>query len=271
MSLATSRILVIGCGNMGAAIINGIVDRHPGVKIVALDPAVDRALSLLKHPELVAVRQPSEVSKSDLFDLVLLAIKPQMWAQSATELAPLVQGALVVSIITGIKTMALRTGLETDRVIRAMPNLAAEIGHSMTVAFAGSNLSSSDKALATSLFTCIGWVEWLPKEADVDRATSVSGCGPGFIFAIAENLIEAAKSEGLSSEVADTLVRQMLFGSAMLLASTTRSPGSLKAAVASPRGTTEAGLAVLQHEDVLARLLSRAVQAAHERAHELGS
>ncbi|WP_425537804.1 pyrroline-5-carboxylate reductase family protein [Pseudaminobacter soli (ex Li et al. 2025)] len=120
------------------------------------------------------------------------------------------------------------------------------------------------------LFTCIGRIEWLASESDIDRATSVSGSGPGFIFAIAEDLIEAAKAEGLSPEVADTLVRQTLFGSAMLLASTTKSAASLKVAVPSSKGTTEAGLSVLRHENTLARLLCQTVRAAHQRARELG-
>ncbi|MEJ6783983.1 pyrroline-5-carboxylate reductase [Aminobacter sp. Piv2-1] len=271
MTLASSRMLFIGCGNMGAAIINGIAERHPNVEIVAVDPSVDRARSLLKRPELVLLRQTLPASEAERFDVVLLAIKPQMLSQSVDEIVRFTEGALVVSIMAGITTPALRTKLRTDRVIRTMPNLAAEIGYSMTVGFADADLvSKDDRILASELLACIGRVEWLSSESDIDRATAISGSGPGFVFAIAEDLISAAIAEGLAPEVADTLVRQMLLGSARLLVSSTKPPSSLKVAVTSPKGTTEAGLSVLQHEKTLALLLARAVRAAHERARELG-
>lgn len=112
---------------------------------------------------MVALRQPGPAALGERFDLVLLAIKPQMWSQSADAIARFAQSALVPSIMAGIRTATLRAKLRTDRVVRAMPNLAAEIGDSMTVGFAAPELmSQEDRILATELFTCIGRMEWLP-------------------------------------------------------------------------------------------------------------
>lgn len=256
---------------MGAAIINGIVERHPNVEIVAVDLAVDRARSLLKCPDQVLLRESLHDVEGEQFDIVVLAIKPQMFTQAAQEIAHFTGDALTLSIMAGLKTTTLRTKLESDRVVRTMPNLAAEIGYGMTVGFAEPRLiSDEDRMLATELLECIGRVEWLSSETDIDRATAVSGSGPGYVFAIAENLIEAAVAEGLEPAVADRLVRQMLLGSAKLFASTRKSATELKIAVASPKGTTEAGLSVLQNENALARLISQTVKAAHARARELG-
>ncbi|ENN88413.1 pyrroline-5-carboxylate reductase [Rhizobium freirei PRF 81] len=272
MTLASSRLLFVGCGNMGAAIINGIIAQHPKAEIVGVDPTVDRARSLLKRPDRVMLCQSLDDVKAERFDIVVLAIKPQMFAQAADEIVPLTRHALTISIMAGLKTTALRQKFESDRVVRTMPNLAAEIGDAMTVCFAEPHfISEEDRVLATELLECIGNVEWLSREADVDKATAISGSGPGYVFAIAENLIDAAVEEGLEPEVADRLVRQMLLGSAKLFAATRRSATELKVAVASPKGTTQAGLSVLENENALARLISQTVKAAHMRARELGN
>lgn len=267
------KLLSIGCGNMGAAILSGVLARQPDAQIVAVDPAIDRARSLL--PEAGAISVVASLQELGAFrpDMTILAIKPQHFQDLAAKgaLAAVVQGGTVVSIMAGIGSGAIEECLPGAAVVRVMPNLPALVGQGMTVGYGASDLTSNARCQVEDVFRSVGDFQWLEQEAQIDLCTAVAGSGPGYIFAVAHHFEQAACAAGLSASDARRLVRQVLLGSAILLGQETRSALDLKAAVTSQGGTTAAGLAILEQEVGLAPLFREAVAAAHARAIELSA
>ncbi len=261
------RILFIGCGNMGAAIAAGALRKLPAVEITVIDPDVERARGLLPADG-VRFHTELEVVAGESFDATVLAIKPQQFHALHGFALPRNCGALI-SIMAGVTLDRMQAKLGTDRVVRTMPNLPALVARGMTVGVARETISEADKALVLDIFEGSGQFEWLDGEDQIDSVTAVAGSGPGYIFAFAHYMTEAAKAEGLPDTLAGTLVRQTLLGAAELLHSDARTALELKQAVTSKGGTTEAGLAVFEAEAGLSALCRRGVAAARVRAEEL--
>lgn len=269
--LVKTKVLVIGCGNMGGALAAGYRRRHPAAEILGIDRDPARAASLL--PADVAIDLVASPAEAAGFvpDLVLLALKPQLLGDALPALLPLCAGALVVSIAAGVPSARLRELLGSHaRLVRAMPNLPAMVGEGMTTLFAA-GLDARDRALAEDLFAAVGDTAWLDDEALIDAATAVAGSGPAYFFALVEHLAAAGVAEGLPPALAERLARRTCIGAAALLAADPRPAAALKAAVCSPRGTTEAGLAAMEGEGALPRVVAAGVAAAHRRAIELAA
>lgn len=263
-----TKVLVVGCGNMGAALAAGFARAHPAADVVALDREPQRAAALLPAGTSIALyRTPADIP-GFCADIVILALKPQLLGDALTELLPLCAGALVISIAAGTPLARLRALLGGHRrVVRAMPNLPVQVGEGMTTLYA-SGLEPADVAAAEAVFITVGAVAWVAREALIDAATAVAGSGPAYFFALVEHLAAAGIAEGLPAELAERLARQTCVGAAALLDADERPAAALKAAVCSPRGTTEAGLAAMEGGG-LPDLLAAGVAAAHRRAIEL--
>ena len=261
------QLLFIGCGNMGAAIAAGALRQLPTAEITVIDPDVERARGLLPADG-VRFHSALEAVAGESFDATVLAIKPQQFHALPGSALPGNCGA-VISIMAGVTLDGMQTNLGTDRIVRAMPNLPALVARGMTVGVARETVSETDKALVSDIFKGSGRFEWLDAEDQIDAVTAVAGSGPGYIFAFAHYMTEAAKAEGLPGELADSFVRQTLLGAAELLHSDPRSALELKKTVTSRRGTTEAGLAVFEEKSGLPALCLRGVAAARARAEEL--
>lgn len=264
-----AQLLVIGCGNMGAALAAGYARAHPDARIRAIDHDPARAQALLPDDvDIPVVRSPGELGDFQP-DLVVLALKPQVLADALAELAVLCAPALVVSIAAGFNRQRLSSLLGGHRrVARAMPNLPVVAVAGASTLFAP-DLSEADLALASQLFTAVGTVDILACEEEIDAATALSGSGPAYFFAFVEELARAGCVAGLAPTVAERLARQTCIGAAALLQRDQRSASALKAAVCSPKGTTEAGLAALLPS--LSRAAADSVAAAHRRARELAA
>lgn len=262
-------VLVIGCGNMGAALAAGYVRAYPAARVIAIDPDPARARSLL--PPVSPVTVYADLAEAGAFvpDIVILAVKPQLLGQALPALIERVRPALVISIAAGTPLARLQAGLNGyPRIVRAMPNLPVVVGAGASTLFA-TGLSPADQALAEGVFAAVGSVDWLPEEAQIDAATALAGSGPGYVFAFVEHLAAAGVAAGLAPALAARLARQTVIGAAAQLASDARSAPVLKAAVCSPQGTTEAGLRVMEQPDALPRILADGVAAVHRRAGEL--
>lgn len=268
---AQMKLLVVGCGNMGAALAAGYALAHPTAEVVALDHDPQRARSLLPPDSRVAVRR--ELAELGDFrpDLVILALKPQVLGAALADFVPLCRDALVVSIAAGIGRARLAELLGGHRrILRAMPNLPVVVGAGMSTLYAP-DLAAADVALGESLFAAVGEIAWVADEALIDAATAVAGSGPAYFFAMVEQLARAGVAEGLPPELAERLARQTCIGAAAQLQRDVRPAAALKAAVCSPRGTTEAGLAAMETPDGLPRVIAAGVAAAHRRARELAA
>lgn len=265
-------ILFIGCGNMGAAIAGGAVRHLGGARLVALDPDVARARSLLPEGAAVDVFDRPEALQGLAPDLVVLGVKPQSFSGLAPEVMAILTKAPVVSIMAGVPLARLTSAIGHDRVIRVMPNLPALVGAGMSLGCRAPGLQDDrTDALVAALFSAIGRFDWSADENAFEQANPVFACGPGFVFAIAEQMILGAVANGVPPELADRLVRQTLFGAAKMLAEDARDVQTLKRAVSSPGGTTLAGLSVLEAPGALPGLMARTYGAAHARALELAA
>ncbi len=257
------KIWLIGCGNMGSAMLARWVKAgvRPG-QVTVIEPAegtvVPRGVRLLP-----AV--PDEPAPQ----LVILAVKPQQLDAVAAALLPW-QGEppMVMSILAGVELATLRAKLEVETVVRAMPNLPVQIGKGV-VALWSDTAGDADREIAEWLAAPLGLVEWLADEAQFHAVTALPGSGPGFVFRIIEALAAAGTRAGLPAEQALRFAVATVEGAAALAAETGESPHALATRVASKGGTTQAGLDVLDENAALNRLIGDTIAAAARRSREL--
>lgn len=226
---------------------------------------------------------------------VLLAIKPQDVAEALSAGDPQEEGAGIpsdgsdldseegqssvaasprfprlLSIAAGVRIGVLQSLLGREcRVLRAMPNTPALLGAGMAALAAGPGATEADLAWAQGILSAVGKVVVVEEEL-LDAVTGVSGSGPAYLFSVAEAMIAAGVEAGLEPEVADTLTRQTLLGSAMLLAESEDTPEQLRVNVTSPGGTTAEALKVFEERN-LRDIFREAILAATERSKQLGS
>lgn len=249
---------------MGEALVGGLLASgwtEPG-DLAVVEPADERRRQL-------AARFPGvELSAEPLVAAgAVLAVKPSQVPAVCQELGPLGVGR-VVSIAAGVRLSTIEVALPAGTpVVRAMPNTAALVGRGAAAIAAGADAQEEDLAWAEEILGAVGTVVRV-SEDQLDAVTGLSGSGPGYVFLVAEALIDAGVLVGLARPVAAHLAVQTLLGSAELLAAGTP-PAELRAAVTSPGGTTAAGLRALEAAAVRSAFAD-AVAAATERSRELG-
>jgi pyrroline-5-carboxylate reductase len=204
------------------------------------------------------------------FDAIVLGVKPQKLAEVAAELEPLAGPAtVVVSMLAAVDLAALAGRFpRAGGLVRLMPNLAVAIGKSPN-ALVGQGLSEDQKAAVSDLATRLGSAEWLADETQFDLITALTGSGPGFVYRFIDALAGGAAELGMDRAQADRLAKQMVAGAAALAADSPHSPGELARRVASPGGTTQKGLDVLDDDEALQVLLTRCLRATRDREREL--
>jgi pyrroline-5-carboxylate reductase len=263
MSAFPSKICFYGCGNMGSAMLRGWVAAGVSPYIFhVVDPVAENL------PAGVAVSRASqEVARP--FDVVVLGIKPQLLSSLAPDIASLLApGAWVISILAGTTTQTLSEAFPSARIIRLMPNLAAAIGKSPLGVFAPNETELVKTDIAAWL-TPLGAVIWIDDEAHMDAVTALAGSGPAFIYRVIDALTKGGEASGLPHAVAAQLAIKMTEGAAILAATSPETPKALAARVTSPGGTTAAGLAVLDADNALDRLMTQTLRAARDRGTEL--
>ena len=250
---------------MGSALLTGLLTAGwaPVSDIVVSDPdPAQRERLAAEHPGLTTVETPVSA------DSALLAVKPDI-AEGVCRTLAVVGVTRVLSIVAGLPSARLEAALAPGAVVvRAMPNTPALIGAGVAGMSGGSLATSADLDWAEAILASVGTVVRVP-ERQLDAVTGVSGCGPAYLFLVAESLIEAGVLVGLSREVSRTLVVGTLLGSARLLAETGEAPETLRAAVTSPGGATAAGVRTLEARAVRSAFVE-AVASATERSRNLG-
>lgn len=268
MAAAAQRILLLGGGNMGAALLGGWLDKGlDPARVLVVDPKVGDTLQPLI--ERYGVRHATSVPQ-ETFDVALLAVKPQMMGAALPDLRDaLTSDSLVISIAAGTTIAAIEALLGEHPVVRAMPNTPALIGRGVTGAFANERVDAAGRGTADELLSANGPVEWVEAETLIDAVTGVSGSGPAYVFHLAECLAKAGEAAGLPADLAMRLARHTVAGAGELMIRSDQPPATLRKNVTSPNGTTQAALDVLMAEDGLAPLMERAVRAARDRAEAL--
>ncbi|EPF70602.1 pyrroline-5-carboxylate reductase [Acinetobacter rudis] len=260
------NISFIGGGNMAQALIGGLLSRGmPATRITVADP-VDKVRQVLLEKEvhvtddnLAAVQQA---------DVVVLAVKPQVLA---TVLAPLkgqLQDKLIISIVAGAEIDSIGHLLETDQIVRVMPNTPALVQTGAHGMFATDAVSAQQRDLASQVLAATGLTLWLENEAQIDAVTAVSGSGPAYFFYLMESMIRAGKNLGLDEKVATALTLQTALGAAQMAITSSNSPAELRKNVTSPNGTTQAALEVFDRAQI-SQNIQAALAAAQKRSQEL--
>lgn len=263
-------LTLIGCGNMGSALVRGLVrsGKADGRAIRVFD--VDRSKSQHLAEELgVQVLGDLSAAVDDEARLIVFAVKPQDLAGVVTGLAGGIgDGHLLISIAAGVSTESIMSWLgKSARVIRAMPNAAAMVGKSATAVCKGGCADDSDLAIAADIFSAVG-IAVSVDEKMMNVVTALSGSGPGYIFPMMEAFTDGAVLMGLPRPVARSLMVQTFLGAAEMAAAEQAPFSELKDRITSPGGTTIAGLHVMEREG-LRGILMEAVAAATRRAVDL--
>ncbi len=274
LSMSQRTIGILGCGNMGEAILKGLGT----TRAAGSGAAWGQVLVSARTPERLAELHGAHGVSGTLdnrelvrrSDVVILAVKPQILPRVLKEIAPEAKHPkLFISVAAGVPLAVLEHHLPAPaRVIRTMPNVAAIVGAAATGLAAGAQASPEDLQLAEGLFGAVGLTA-VVEEEQLDAVTGLSGSGPAYIFLVIEALSDAGVKVGLSRHIAQRLAAQTVLGAAKLLLETGRHPGELKDMVTSPGGTAIAGLHTLEAGGLRTTLID-AVEAATERSRALG-
>jgi pyrroline-5-carboxylate reductase len=269
MSLRNKTVAFIGAGNMGEALISGLLAAKtvPSSRIIAADVRAERREVFMSSFGVQTVDDNVEAVKAA--DIVLLAVKPQQMSEVLAGVKSVMSGSkLVVSIAAGVTTARIERELGGKaRVVRVMPNTPALVGAGVAAVAKGAYATNDDLASAESILGAVGIVVRV-EEKLLDAVTALSGSGPAYIFYVTEALIRAGVAAGLDEALAKKLAIQTVFGAAKLLVDSGEEPESLRRKVTSPGGTTEAALKVLG-EGRLVELFMEAIHAAQKRSREL--
>jgi len=267
---ATPRIGFIGAGQMATALARGWLAAGLVTpdRLAASDPVAAARQRFQAETGVVASVENAPVVAAG--DLLLLAVKPQTMTAVLDELRGLLQPRhLVVSIAAGVTLRQLREGLgDGCRLVRVMPNTPCLVGASAAGYSPAETATPEDVALVDRLLNVVGTAKRLP-ETLLDAVTGLSGSGPAFVAVIVEALADGGVRMGLPRDVALSLAAQTVLGSARMILEANLHPAQLKDMVASPGGTTIAGLHALERGGLRAALMD-AVEAATKRATELG-
>lgn len=254
------KCLLVGCGNMGGALMARWAATVEA-DFTVLDPAD------LELPAGVSqVRSAADLS--ELYDVIILAVKPQMMATVCPSLVLYkAKGGLVVSIAAGTSIDTLKRLMGSGPTVRLMPNLPAKLGLGLSALASHEELSAENRAFTESLAAAVGRFMWVDGDDGIDRFTALAGSGPGYIFEMMRAFEATAIDQGFSMSDARMMVEDVFSGSAAFAKSSEgESFEDMRNAVTSKGGTTEAGLSVLRADDATEAQMKAAVAAAVARA-----
>lgn len=261
----SKKIGLIGCGNMGSAILASALENKVcrGANVWVADKMQDKTKQFCRKNKCCFASNAAEVVRKS--DVIFLAVKPQDFSETAAAIRPFLNSRkIVISILAGVKIAGLQKQLSPAVVVRAMPNLGAMVGASVTAI-----CSKSKPALksAKSLFEACGVVTVL-NEKYFDAVTAVSGSGPAYFFLMMELMQAFAEANGIDSKSARALAVQTALGAGKLAVASSESPSVLRERVTSKKGTTDAALTVLKYRK-FPKTFFEALNAAVKRSRQL--
>ena len=267
-TLSSVSMAFIGGGNMASAIIGGLL--RQGMRpdqITVVEPFAETAAKLQRDFGIAAL--PAASPALARAQLVVWAVKPQLFSEAAAPVMPHTREALHLSVAAGIRTDSILRWVGTDRVVRCMPNTPALVGQGMTALYPCPAVTEADKALVEQVIGTTGQSVWVTQESQLDAVTALSGSGPAYVFYFLEAMTEAGVGMGLPHAQAYQLAVATFAGSASLAAASTESPEVLRQRVTSKGGTTYAAITAMEASGVKPAFI-HAMQAAEQRARELG-
>ena len=267
-TLSKPHIGFIGGGNMASAIIGGLLRQGLSRKqLTVVEPFAETAAKLQNDFGITAL--PIAGPRLQDVDLVVWAVKPQVFSEAAAPVMPHTRSALHLSVAAGIRTDSIARWVGTDRVVRCMPNTPALVGQGITGLFACPSVTSADKTWVEQVIATTGQFLWVDKEIQLDAITALSGSGPAYVFYFLEAMTQAGVGMGLSAQQAYQLAVATFSGASSLAAASTESAEVLRQRVTSKGGTTYAAISAMEAAGIKSAFV-KAMQAAEKRAGELG-
>jgi pyrroline-5-carboxylate reductase len=259
-------IWLVGAGNMGGAMLRGWLG-------AGIDPARITVIRPSGTPIEGVTVLTAPPPDGEAPAVLVLAMKPQKLDEAVTPLAPTTgEGTLIVSVLAGVEVASLAKRFPDHRaIVRVMPNTPSAIGKGVMLLHADKGADASVKAEAEALVAPLGLCEWIDDEALFGRASALSGCGPAFLFRFIDALAKAGEAQGLPADQAARLALATVQGAADLAAKSDESPAQLADRVASPGGSTRAGLNVIDDDTALDRLMADVLSASARRNDEMAA
>ena len=262
-------IAILGIGNMGSALMKGIINAKltPPKKIIACDIDLPRLQAIAAEWK---IRIAADLSAAaEISEILLLCVKPQTLASVLQTIKPVIRpDHLVISIVAGVRIEFIQQMLGTKLgIVRAMPNIAATVDEGAAALAYGEHVSAEQQEIAKSIFEAVGDAV-IVSEDQLDAVTGLSGSGPAYIYMVIESLIDGGVKMGLSRDIATKLAIQTVLGSAKLAKTSRLHPAILRDQVTTPGGTTINAIHELESHGLRAMLIN-AVVTATERSKEL--
>ena len=255
----------VGCGNMGQAMVEGW--RSAGVDVSVLT-AIRPSGRLV--PGVKTVARLKEAGNAPR--LVILGFKPQKLDEVAPDLAPWITSkTVVVSLLAGVEAASLRRRFPKGTIVRAIPNLPVSVRRGVIALYTEDAIEEGLKNKISDLFAALGFAMWTEAENAFAAIGAVAGAGPAYVARFIAAFADAAAQQGLSDELGATIALETFLGTAWMAASTRESMDEIARRVASPKGTTEAGLAVLDRDGALHHLVQKTIDDARRRGAELAA
>jgi len=258
-----SDMLLFGCGNMAGAMLSGWLNAGTvAQRFTIVDPGAKSV-----PPGVHLVQKAPQLDRQ--FASVLLGVKPQILGQISDDvLNASAADAVIISIMAGVEAGVLQAKFPGRKIVRLMPNLSVSLGLSPLGLWAP-QLTSHERADLDRVLSPLGTPEWLDSEAQMDAFTALAGSGPAFVYRFIDALAAGGAETGLPPEQAQRIAMQMTLGAAQLAAQASVGPGTLAQRVASPGGTTAAGLNRLDNDDAMTNLIEETLRAARDRSKQM--
>ena len=261
-------IAFIGGGNMASAIIGGLIHRgHPASQIEVVEPWAEARETLRKTYGIQAQAEAGPALQRAR--IVVWAVKPQTFKDAAAQARPHTADALHLSVAAGIRSDSIAQWLGSERIVRTMPNTPALVGKGMSALYARPAVSAQERQSIEAIMATTGDFLWVDDEPQLDAVTALSGSGPAYVFYFLEAMTRAGTDMGLTTAQAHQLAVGTFVGASELARRSDETPAVLRQRVTSKGGTTYAAIQSMEH-DALGDKFVHAMQAARQRAHELG-
>ncbi len=268
--LQQTKLAFIGSGNMGEAMIKGVLNRELVTPeyIIASDPRQERVQELAKRYGIHVTTD--NVQAVETAEVIVLSVKPQVLSVVLKEIRDAVDADnLILSIVAGARIRTIAQGLDHQAIVRSMPNTPAQIGEGITVWTDTAAVTEKQHAQARGLLSALGEEVYVEDEGYLDMATALSGTGPAYVFLFMEALIDAGVHLGFSRYLSERLVLQTMRGAVNFARRSNLHPAQLRNMVTSPGGTSAEALYQLE-KGGLRTVVSRAIWAAYQKSKYLG-
>ncbi len=265
------KIGFIGGGNMAEGIIAGLVNNFSPSTIFVADPSADRQQVLSETYGINTFSQYNDFISE--MDFIVLAIKPQGFAELLPEISNHIQAnQVIISIAAGVSINAIAhlLGNEDLAIVRTMPNMAAKVGNGVTGLFANPNVTTEQQKVVTEIFEGCGMAVWVKEESLINAVIAVAGSSPAYFFYFAKVIGEVGAKMGLDEATATKMVVQTMLGSAKLADSSDISLNELIRSICSPKGTTEQAMISFE-ENHLSDVVEKAMEATVKRSEVLAA